>query len=78
MVEGGSIRHAIMDAGRDQLVAFMEARDVPGIPKEYDAGINRGLVYPARFIILLLKQAVMARSSRSGRSSSLRVSRSLK
>jgi hypothetical protein len=29
--------------GRDQLVAFMGARDVPGIPKEYDAGINRRL-----------------------------------
>lgn len=34
MVEGGSIRHAIMDSGRDQLVAFMESRDVPGIPKD--------------------------------------------
>ena len=47
--EGGSIRHAIMDAGRDQMVAFMEARDVPGIPKEYDAGINRGLGLPSAF-----------------------------
>jgi catechol 2,3-dioxygenase-like lactoylglutathione lyase family enzyme len=47
--EGGRIRHAIMDAGRDQLVAFMEARDVPGIPKEYDAGINRGLGLPSAF-----------------------------
>lgn len=49
MVEGGRIRHAIMDAGRDQLFAFMEARDVPGIPKEYDAGINRGLGLPSAF-----------------------------
>lgn len=48
-VESGSIRHAIMDAGRDQLVAFMEARDVPGIPKEYDAGINRGQGLPSAF-----------------------------
>jgi catechol 2,3-dioxygenase-like lactoylglutathione lyase family enzyme len=47
--EGGRIRHAIMDAGRDQMIAFMEARDVPGIPKEYDAGINRGLGLPNAF-----------------------------
>jgi catechol 2,3-dioxygenase-like lactoylglutathione lyase family enzyme len=47
--EGGRIRHAIMDAGRDQLIAFMEARDVPGIPKEYDAGINRALGLPNAF-----------------------------
>jgi catechol 2,3-dioxygenase-like lactoylglutathione lyase family enzyme len=49
MEEGGLIRHAIMDAGRDQLIAFMEARDVPGIPNEYDAGINRGLGLPSAF-----------------------------
>jgi hypothetical protein len=27
----------------------MEARDVPGILKEYDAGINRGLGLPSAF-----------------------------
>ena len=27
----------------------MEARDVPGIPTEYDAGINRGLGLPSAF-----------------------------
>lgn len=47
--EGGQIRHLIMDAGRDQLIAFMEARGVPGIPQEYDAGINRGLGLPSAF-----------------------------
>ncbi len=47
--EGGRIRHALMEAGRDQLIAFMEARDVPGIPKEYDAGINRSLGLPSAF-----------------------------
>ena len=47
--EGGQIRHAIIDCGRDQLIAFMEARDVPGIPAEYDAGINRGLGLPSAF-----------------------------
>ena len=32
--EGGSIRHIFFDTGRDQLIAFMEARDVPGVPAE--------------------------------------------
>src|SRR5215831_3324925 len=41
--EGGRIRHIFFDTGRDQLIAFMEARGVPGVPAEYDAGINRGL-----------------------------------
>jgi catechol 2,3-dioxygenase-like lactoylglutathione lyase family enzyme len=49
MKEGGQINHVFFDVGRDQLVAFMEARDVPGIPREYDAGINRGLGVPASF-----------------------------
>jgi len=47
--EGGQIRHIFFDTGRDQLIAFMEARGVPGIPAEYDAGINRGLGVPAAF-----------------------------
>jgi glyoxylase I family protein len=47
--EGGQIRHLIMDTGRDQLIAFMEARGVPGIPPEFDAGINRGLGLPSAF-----------------------------
>ncbi len=47
--EGGRIRHIFFDTGRDQLIAFMEARGVPGIPGEYDAGINRGLGVPSAF-----------------------------
>jgi catechol 2,3-dioxygenase-like lactoylglutathione lyase family enzyme len=47
--EGGRIRHIFFDAGRDQLIAFMEARGVPGVPAEYDAGINRGLGVPSAF-----------------------------
>jgi len=47
--EGGQIRHIFFDTGRDQLIAFMEARGVPGIPAEYDAGINRGLGVPSGF-----------------------------
>ena len=49
MKEGGRIRHIFFDTGRDQLLAFMEARGVPGIPAEYDAGINRGLGVPGAF-----------------------------
>ncbi len=47
--EGGKIRHIFFDTGRDQLIAFMEARGVEGIPAEYDAGINRGLGVPSAF-----------------------------
>ena len=47
--EGGRIRHIFFDTGRDQLLAFMESRDVPGIPEDYDAGIVRGLGVPSAF-----------------------------
>jgi catechol 2,3-dioxygenase-like lactoylglutathione lyase family enzyme len=47
--EGGQIRHIFFDTGRDQLIAFMEARGVPGVPMQYDAGINRGLGVPSVF-----------------------------
>ena len=47
--EGGQIRHIFFDTGRDQLIAFMEAGGVPGIPADYDAGINRGLGVPSAF-----------------------------
>jgi catechol 2,3-dioxygenase-like lactoylglutathione lyase family enzyme len=47
--EGGRIRHLFFDIGRDQLIAFMEPRGIPGIPVEFDAGINRGLGVPASF-----------------------------
>jgi catechol 2,3-dioxygenase-like lactoylglutathione lyase family enzyme len=47
--EGGRIRHIFFDIGRDQLLAFMEADAVPGVPMEFDAGINHGLGVPASF-----------------------------
>ena len=47
--EGGRIRHVFFDTGRDQLLAFMEARGVPGVPAGYDAGINHGLGVPNAF-----------------------------
>jgi catechol 2,3-dioxygenase-like lactoylglutathione lyase family enzyme len=47
--EGGQIRHIFFETGRDQLIAFMEAREVPGVPAVYDAGINGGLGVPSAF-----------------------------
>lgn len=47
--EGGQIRHIFFDTGRDQLIAFMEARGVDGIPAEYDTSIARGLGVPPAF-----------------------------
>src|SRR5687767_13159845 len=44
--EGGFVRHVFFDTGAGQLLAFMEARGVPGLPEAYDAGINRGLGLP--------------------------------
>ena len=67
--EGGKIRHIFFNTGHDQLLAFMEARDVPGVPPEYDAGINRGLGVPAFFIISLSRQAMKPRLRRSERNS---------
>ena len=49
IAEGGHLRHVFFDVGRDQLLAFMEANDMPGVPADYDAGINRGLGVPAAF-----------------------------
>lgn len=47
--EGGALRHIFFDVGRDQLLAFMESNDIPGVPADYDAGINRGLGVPGAF-----------------------------
>jgi catechol 2,3-dioxygenase-like lactoylglutathione lyase family enzyme len=47
--EGGRIRHIFFDTGRNQMIAFMEPRGVPGVPAEYDAGIDHGLGVPASF-----------------------------
>jgi len=40
---GGAIRHAFFDVGQGELIAFMEANDIPGIASDFDTGINRGL-----------------------------------
>ncbi len=49
IAEGGRIRHVFFDCGNGQMIAFMEPRGVPGVPTEYDAGINRGLGVPDAF-----------------------------
>lgn len=49
MKEGGEIHHLILDAGREQAIAFMEPRGVPGISAQFDAGINGGLGVPCAF-----------------------------
>jgi len=40
---GGAIRHAFLDAGNGEMIAFMECNEVPGISDDFDAGINSGL-----------------------------------
>jgi catechol 2,3-dioxygenase-like lactoylglutathione lyase family enzyme len=40
---GGAIRHAFLDSGNGELFAFMECNELPGMPDDFDAGINRGL-----------------------------------
>ncbi|HIE86950.1 MAG TPA: VOC family protein [Gammaproteobacteria bacterium] len=40
---GGTIRHAFLDAGNGEMIAFMECNDVEGIADGFDTGINRGL-----------------------------------
>jgi catechol 2,3-dioxygenase-like lactoylglutathione lyase family enzyme len=47
--EGGRLRHIFFDVGHDQLIAFLEPHGVPGVPVDYDTGINRGLGVPAAF-----------------------------
>src|ERR1700752_2243850 len=47
--EGGRLRRLFFDVGGDQLIAFMEPQGGPGVPADYDAGINRGLGVPAAF-----------------------------
>jgi catechol 2,3-dioxygenase-like lactoylglutathione lyase family enzyme len=49
IAEGGSVHHIFFDIGGGQLLAFMEARNVAGVPARYDVGINAGLGVPASF-----------------------------
>lgn len=49
IAEGGHLRHIFLDVGHNQLLAFMQAVGVPRVPRDFDAGINRGLGVPAAF-----------------------------
>jgi catechol 2,3-dioxygenase-like lactoylglutathione lyase family enzyme len=40
---GGTIRHAFLDAGNGELIAFMECNAIEGIAADFDTGINNGL-----------------------------------
>lgn len=40
---GGVIRHAFLDVGEGELIAFMECNGVKGVQEDFDPGINRGL-----------------------------------
>lgn len=46
IAEGGCVDHMFFDCGGDCALAFMQWIDVPGVPKTYDTGINRGLGVP--------------------------------
>ncbi len=40
---GGAIRHAFLNAGNGEMIAFMECNDVEGIAPDFDTGLNKGL-----------------------------------
>ena len=39
----GVLKHYFFDIGQGQLMGFMSGEDVNGYPKDFDAGINKGL-----------------------------------
>jgi catechol 2,3-dioxygenase-like lactoylglutathione lyase family enzyme len=43
---GGSIRMVYFDVGDEQFMVFMESKNVPGIPADYDTSINGALGLP--------------------------------
>ncbi len=43
---GGTVRLVYFDAGGGQFIVFMEPKNVPGIPEDYDTGINSALGVP--------------------------------
>jgi catechol 2,3-dioxygenase-like lactoylglutathione lyase family enzyme len=46
MREGGKVDHMFFDCGGGCALAFMQWREVPGVPSDYDTSINRGLGLP--------------------------------
>ncbi|MGC2193348.1 MAG: VOC family protein [Terriglobales bacterium] len=43
---GGTLRMVYFDLGDSQFIVFMESKNVPGIPEDYDTGINGALGLP--------------------------------
>jgi len=43
IADKGSMKHFFFDVGNGQLMGFMSGEDVDGYPKDFDAGINKGL-----------------------------------
>lgn len=43
---GGTVRLVYFDVGDRQFIVFMESKNVPGIPEDYDPGINGSLGLP--------------------------------
>jgi hypothetical protein len=41
--DDGRLKHFFFDIGNGQLMGFMSGEDVRGYPKDFDAGINKGL-----------------------------------
>jgi catechol 2,3-dioxygenase-like lactoylglutathione lyase family enzyme len=65
--EGGAIRHIFFDTGRDQLLAFMEPRGIPGVPAEYDAGSIAASARRRPFIISPSRPGRLRRSKTGAR-----------
>jgi catechol 2,3-dioxygenase-like lactoylglutathione lyase family enzyme len=46
VVEGGRFRHIYFDIGQGQLLSFIEPRHIPGVPDQFETGINPALGVP--------------------------------
>lgn len=44
--EGGRFRHVYFDVGQGQLLSFIEPRDIPGFPAQFETDINSAVGLP--------------------------------
>ena len=58
----GVLKHYFFDIGNGQLMGFMSGEDVNGYPKEFDAGINKGLGLDAGRLPLRVRRRVRERA----------------
>ena len=54
--DDGLLKHFFFDIGNGQLMGFMSGEDVRGYPKDFDAGINKGLGLRPRRLPLRLRR----------------------